>query len=241
MKNKTCRRCARTRPLTDFHRHGPSKDGHNPACRFCISKAEKYRRQLPGGKARATWDNIKKRLQRQSEYVGVELRFTRAAFLTWMIPALQRWTADHPGQRPSIDRIDPAGHYEPGNVRILELGENSRLSRAHKNAHAPEGTAWCGACKQYKPRSAFGKNRARRHGLQHRCGNCRRHLSPRRRNQNWRNDQAPEGTAWCFGCQTYHPRDRFYTSKANRSTGLQNACKEWQKLDHARKRRKNFL
>jgi hypothetical protein len=37
-------------------------------------------------------------------------------------------------QRPSIDRIDDAGHYQLDNVRIIPMAENSRLGCTSKKA-----------------------------------------------------------------------------------------------------------
>lgn len=48
------------------------------------------------------------------------------------------WKRDgaHSLKRPSLDRIDPAGHYEIGNVRFIEFDLNSRLAW-DKNQQVP--------------------------------------------------------------------------------------------------------
>lgn len=44
-------------------------------------------------------------------------------------------------RRPSIDRFpDPDGHYEAGNVRFIEMGENQRLANERRKAKDP--AAW---------------------------------------------------------------------------------------------------
>lgn len=62
------------------------------------------------------------------------------------------WKRDnaHLLTRPSIDRIDPNGHYELGNVRFIELSENSRrLTHAMTNGQREkikQQSALCPAC-----------------------------------------------------------------------------------------------
>lgn len=38
----------------------------------------------------------------------------------------------------------------------------------------PEGTAWCGKCKDFRPREEFTRNNARWNGLQDICKSCRK-------------------------------------------------------------------
>lgn len=42
-------------------------------------------------------------------------------------------------ERPSIDRIDPDGHYEIKNCRYIELSENATRSRKTKKTHCLRG------------------------------------------------------------------------------------------------------
>ena len=39
-------------------------------------------------------------------------------------------------RRPSIDRIDPSGHYEVANCRFIEQAENSRRARLDENRNS---------------------------------------------------------------------------------------------------------
>lgn len=55
----------------------------------------------------------------------------------------------------------------------LDYGADQRALR--KNVYAPDGMAWCGRCKQYKPCEAFGKCKARRNGLACLCKPCAAH------------------------------------------------------------------
>lgn len=98
---------------------------------------------------------------------------SRSDFLAWALPAYAEWMQANLGLTPSLDRIKPAGHYEIGNLRILERGENSRLATGNLNVHAPEGMAWCGGqCKRYLPQSAFQRMQRAFNGLQKRCREC---------------------------------------------------------------------
>ena len=68
-----------------------------------------------------------KRLQKNDSYFrnGVELRFTRSEFYQMIA---ENWDQikhiRENGGRPSIDRIGPSIHYEPGNVQFIPLADN---------------------------------------------------------------------------------------------------------------------
>lgn len=56
---------------------------------------------------------------------GIELRMTRDEWYSWcesQAETIDQIIAD--GNTPSIDRIDPAGHYEPGNIQVITFSEN---------------------------------------------------------------------------------------------------------------------
>lgn len=54
-------------------------------------------------------------------------------------PAFRAWALAHAYEVGlSIDRIDPAGHYEPGNCRWIPFAENARLARL-ANPHQNKG------------------------------------------------------------------------------------------------------
>lgn len=44
-------------------------------------------------------------------------------------------------------------------------------------------------------------------------------------NSNYKNPQAPPGSAWCSFCRCYKARDLFYRNRAT-SNGLQSVCKD---------------
>jgi hypothetical protein len=96
---------------------------------------------------------------------------SRDEYLSWAVPAFTEWMAANTGT-PSVDRVNPRGHYEIGNLRILERGENNRLASNHPNVHAPAGKAWCGECAEYLPREHFYRCASHFNGLQKRCKPC---------------------------------------------------------------------
>jgi len=50
----------------------------------------------------------------------------RDEFITWALEKYQEWLQNHDiSEIPTIDRIDPSGHYEIANIRILSRKENS--------------------------------------------------------------------------------------------------------------------
>lgn len=173
MSTKVCTLCLVNKPLDQFHRHAPSRDGRKPRCKDCQNRAENARRLEPDHRAVQAWHDLNKRVRNQPEYAGVEVRVSQAEFIAWAVPAFAQWMKNNPGVTGSVDRQDPSGHYEIGNLRVISLGDNCRLRRTNYNVHAPTGQAWCGKCRTYKSTTDFEKNRSKPHGLQNHCRQCR--------------------------------------------------------------------
>jgi hypothetical protein len=181
--------CTRCKKPGEFSRNKNNADGMSCWCKLCVSnyaqqarvKAAnaarmKLRRQTPEGWAVSAWHGIRNRCGNRDgqhpSYANVRLRMTRDEFIGWCVPALTVWRRENPGVRPSVDRIRSAGHYQIGNLRILSLSENSRLSSPHKNVYAAPGQAWCAFCRRYYATENFYKNKRAAHGLQAVCKSC---------------------------------------------------------------------
>lgn len=58
---------------------------------------------------------------------GIELRMTRLQYRAWcdlMWPVIKEFYESN--RTPSLDRIDSSGHYEIGNIRIIDRWQNSK-------------------------------------------------------------------------------------------------------------------
>jgi len=155
-----------------------------PECELKIKLAERIHAAQPRARALRTWRTLLTRCGNRDgnnpSYEYTEVRMTQAEFLAWAIPAYQEYLEQHPESflpeetkdTASLDRIDPKGHYEIGNLQVISMGENARLSNQHRNVHAPEGMAWCSICQQYLPVDQFAKSTRRFNGLQKRCRQC---------------------------------------------------------------------
>ncbi len=120
--------------------------------------ARRYR-STPAGAAGCAWNRITSRAgakygHRQC-YAGVEVRMTREEFVAWATPRYKEWFAAHPGTTPSIDRIDPAKHYELGNLQLIAVEANRYKNSRHRNLTAPPGTRWCCQCQAYQAEGEF--------------------------------------------------------------------------------------
>lgn len=69
--------------------------------------------------------------RRNKTYWDKEVRFTQDEFIEWAKPELVKFYASEPDGIASVDRIDPDGHYELGNIRILSWRLNALRSRFH--------------------------------------------------------------------------------------------------------------
>jgi hypothetical protein len=137
----------------------------------------------PAWEARWAWERIKDRViykpgGRNKCYAGIQLRMTRDEYLAWAVPAYTEWLAANPGKVASIDRIRSEGHYEIGNLQILEHVENARRSSHLKNLKAPGGMAWCSGHRAYLPKGEFYAH-TRRHGVSSECQQCTKQRTQR--------------------------------------------------------------
>jgi len=75
------------------------------------------------------WRNIVKRCRHDPAYVNVDVKMSKLDFINWANLTVRNFCYLNPGITPSIDRIDPDGHYELRNIRILGVVENRIRSR----------------------------------------------------------------------------------------------------------------
>lgn len=100
----------------------------------CMKRKQTYKAY-----ANSRWFKILDRAGIHPNYVNVEVRFTKAEFYAWISfqwPAISEMLKEK--KEPSIDRIDPQGHYEFGNMRIIPLQENRRLGLLERNRRRSE-------------------------------------------------------------------------------------------------------
>jgi hypothetical protein len=106
---------------------------------------------------RTTWGNLNRRTingarpdrntrgSRRYIDLGIRLEFTREEFVAW---CRSRRELILGMQQPSIDRIDPASHYELANMRIIPRAENAAQGRLanHLKAVARRPVKHCLMC-----------------------------------------------------------------------------------------------
>lgn len=89
------------------------------------------------------------------------------------------WERDkaHLLKQPSIDRIDPKGHYTFENCRYIELKQNSDQGRANRKRIVYGATKICIKCFKRKPIDSFRfKHKSRLPNLRHNtCISCKSH------------------------------------------------------------------
>jgi hypothetical protein len=92
-----------------------------------------YKRSL-SGKAARMWNDLNKRASKYISYTEIEIRMTRQQFFEFVLndpnyhQYHQEWKLDGYSVRasPSVDRIDPYGHYEISNIQIVPMHINAK-------------------------------------------------------------------------------------------------------------------
>ena len=149
---KMCGKCHDWKSLDDFYNDKRQPDGKTSWCKACTYKQ-------PAWKGRTKYAEYPPKLLKMAEgkwagmhdrcndperhnancYRGIEVRVKKDEFIRWIIPELERFYREHPYEVASIDRINPDGHYEWGNMRVISLWRNSWRNRSNPEALLPDG------------------------------------------------------------------------------------------------------
>jgi hypothetical protein len=155
---KTCLHCKEVKSLASFYRHNGQSDGRRPECKGCSKKKkQEYVENNPyedvlNRLTHGIWSRVvtcvdrpKNKIYRDREIkclLGDSPKEVKQALDKHYSNDIKRLMRK--GEKPSVDRIDPYGHYELGNIQIISLTDNlkridlSSISRRIK-ATFPDG------------------------------------------------------------------------------------------------------
>ena len=133
---KVCSKCGQEKDIEEFHRDRTRKDGRQSYCKACQSayKKKKYREMSPLERSAYSMAcNVAKRTGPNGKYTKKGIKNLIGNYAEIKRFLLEKFSQDiqailDKGETPSIDRIDPNGHYEPGNVRVISHSLNSKLA-----------------------------------------------------------------------------------------------------------------
>lgn len=130
LTERKCSMCGLGKPLTEFHRDQSKSGGRGYRCKDCQSKYGAARYNTPQGRLRHMAKNVISRTNNCPGYRHIE------CLVGSTVEEVYRYLASHfladtaalmaMGEIPSVDRIDPQGHYEHGNIRVISKRENDR-------------------------------------------------------------------------------------------------------------------
>lgn len=136
---KTCTKCKEAKSIGEFCKNRKAKDGLTGWCTPCLRVTKKTYRNTVKGKAVRAWENAGWRCKNDPAYKGIELRVNKQDFLSWAVPEYEGFIASRPHKVPSLDRVDSSGHYEIGNLRIIDFDLNAaRPGRQRKQLSADD-------------------------------------------------------------------------------------------------------
>jgi len=126
---KTCRRCQQSKSLNEMKKSSKKPDGRDSICKECYRKEHRKYDRTPHGRCRTAWYRINERAGNKRgdcpTYANVEVKMTKEEFFIWARPRYEEWEKLHPNVTPSINRIDPKGHYEISNIEMISWNENA--------------------------------------------------------------------------------------------------------------------
>ena len=108
------------------------KNQHGPIC--TIKNTEKYPNKQLIAKLLRCYQSINARIKREPAYSDIENHFKDSVdFVTYVYGMFDKRLKEEniPMHLLSIDRINPFGNYEKGNVRCLTLSEQQKNKRIH--------------------------------------------------------------------------------------------------------------
>ena len=140
----TDKKCPHCTQVKDKSSYGKSAS----RCKECDKIYQKKYRATNPGLAIRWWHDVNRRAENRSgthpSYAGIHVNIGRTEFLTWAELAIASFRRAYPWEVPSLDRIDPDGNYEMGNMRVISWIENSRFARRKvaKRVKADKGLTW---------------------------------------------------------------------------------------------------
>ena len=174
---KWCPKCGGYRPLSEFHTtNGRTWDNLFWLCKFHANERRNKSRTI---NASHVWRNIQIRVAEHPRYrnKGIQVRMTRDEFIEWYI---KNWF-----EGCMVDRIDNNGHYEIGNLQLLNRQEHNHKARNDNLSDIgivePDGLRYCYTCKEFKPFTEFYQRKYKKSkfnplGLNECCKDCCRRL-----------------------------------------------------------------
>lgn len=132
---KTCTKCNLIKPLTEFT-WKPKRSVFESSCVVCVRQHAARYKDSPKGRAIGVWHGILARAGnkdgRSPSYATVEVRMTKSEFISWAVPRYEQFILDHPQETPSVERLDPYGHYELSNLAVIPLSVNRKQNKKTK-------------------------------------------------------------------------------------------------------------
>lgn len=129
LRRPTKRKCKPTSDLTETERLERNAKATARARTPEAKLAARLRECKPRSIARRMHRGMRERCEGNYFKHGIKVMMTSDEFVEWATPLIEEFQTLYPGDKPSIDRIDPNGHYEFGNIRIISLKKNIIRSR----------------------------------------------------------------------------------------------------------------
>lgn len=138
MGEKICSRCKESKPLSEFYMMVTSSDGYRPECKECSKRARKKKEKdnpidikiykMAFGIRQRTVIELDKPKNKTYKDRGIKclLGNTNLEIVETLNKHFRKDIKKliEEGKIPSVDRIDPYGHYELGNIQIIPLEDN---------------------------------------------------------------------------------------------------------------------
>ena len=188
MKTRTCTKCGREKPLSEFHKHPQGKFGVRPKCKDCRKiSTQSYHRSYEGY-SNYLYNSIQGRLRFCDSYSYRICEFNKIEFLHWLFnytkydELYEQWfkSGFNRSLAPSIDRIDNDGDYTFDNIQLITVSENSTKGAMETRGYQPPFyigdilVKKCNDCGYVKPIDNFYKRYESKCGVRGKCKECYR-------------------------------------------------------------------
>ncbi|MBX9955103.1 hypothetical protein H7T43_09260 [Peribacillus simplex] len=143
---KACAKCKIEKDIDQYEKNRAKKDGYQDRCRECrqADRKARYAALTPYQKSLETMSRamVGRGKIKEGSYARVENRIGNSKQVSEYLDryfkgAITDLLAE--GKTPSVDRVDDKGHYEHGNVRVVDRSVNSSLGKGHVTVKARYG------------------------------------------------------------------------------------------------------